>query len=446
MNGLEGPRNKGWGWVTTEIPRDEREVDDRTVEVVDVDRLEVVHQDRIEVVHQDRTEVVHADPWDGVDLPGDLPDDASGDGRVESRARVAEERRHGAPVNRLSWAVPLPFLLDGREPTDADELVRAAEKRRSTWVVPLQRRLVLGDAVSSLLAMGLSLWSLTATRDLALQGALLWSVAWVSLLYLARAYDRHRVGDGPDEFQSILRAGVLAVAVMGVVAFSLQLLLPRRAVLVAVPLTVLATAFVRWVSRQRLHHRRGRGGAMLRTLVVGEPLAVAQVTADLERERHHGLDVVGSCIPVRGPDIDQAAGTEVLGLLSQVPQVVVDHAIDAVIVVGSRLTGPSLRRLSWALESTGADLMVAPGLIEVTGPHVSLRPAAGLSLLRVERPSDRSGRLLGKVVLDRTLGLALSLVTLPVIGAAALAVRLTSAGPAFYPSAGSAATAWSSRC
>ena len=300
-------------------------------------------------------------------------------------------------------------------------------------MVPLQRRLVASDVLSALLTMGPALHSLPATRDVALPGAVLWAVAWVSLLHLARGYDRHRIGDGPDEFQSVIRAGVLAVAVMGVVAFSLQLLLPRRAVLIAVPLTVLVTAVARWLWRRRLHRRRGAGAAMVRTLVVGEPLAVAQVTGDLAREKHHGLDVVGACIPVRGPDIDTAAGVDVLGVLSQVPQVVVDHGIDAVIVVGSKLTGPSLRRLSWALESTGAELMVAPGLIEVTGPHVSLRPTAGLSLLRVERPSDRSGRLLGKAVLDRALGLAIALATLPVVGLAALAVRLTSAGPVFYP-------------
>ena len=80
---------------------------------------------------------------------------------------------------------------------------------------------------------------------------------------------------------------------------------------------------------------------------------------------------------------------QVLGNVSDVPQVVVDHDLDAVIVVGAQLSGAALRRLSWALERTGAELLVEPGLVEVTGPNVSVRPAAGLSLLHLEAPSPR---------------------------------------------------------
>jgi len=124
-----------------------------------------------------------------------------------------------------------------------------------------------------------------------------------------------------------------------------------------------------------------------------------------------------------------------LGLISEVPQVVVDHEIDNVLVVGAQLTGQPLRRLSWALEHTGAELMVAPGLVEVTGPYVSLHPVAGLSLLQVERPTQRSGRLLAKAALDRALGISIFVLAVPLIAAAAAAVRLTSPGPAFFPQA-----------
>jgi exopolysaccharide biosynthesis polyprenyl glycosylphosphotransferase len=126
------------------------------------------------------------------------------------------------------------------------------------------------------------------------------------------------------------------------------------------------------------------------------------------------------------------ARTNVLGVISEIPQVVVDHEIDAVIVVGARLAGAPLRRLSWALQSTGAELLVAPGLVEVTGPNVSLRPAAGLSLLHVEPPSARHGRLLGKSVLDRVLGTLLLLLAVPLIVAGAVLVKATSRGPAFF--------------
>ena len=38
------------------------------------------------------------------------------------------------------------------------------------------------------------------------------------------------------------------------------------------------------------------------------------------------------------------------------------------------------------MEERQVDLIVSPGIVEVTGPRLSIRPAAGLSLLHVERP------------------------------------------------------------
>src|SRR5690606_31012142 len=94
-------------------------------------------------------------------------------------------------------------------------------------------------------------------------------------------------------------------------------------------------------------------------------------------------------------------------------------------------SGEGLRRLSWALGHVGAELMVAPDLVEVHGPRLSLRPTSSLSLLAVEVEVPRR-RLVAKAVLDRVLGTVLAVLALPVIAVAACAVRLTSPGPAFF--------------
>ena len=54
------------------------------------------------------------------------------------------------------------------------------------------------------------------------------------------------------------------------------------------------------------------------------------------------------------------------------------------------LVGHSLRRLAWSLEERNVDLVVSPGILEVAGPRLSIRPAAGMPLLHVERPSWRA--------------------------------------------------------
>ncbi len=297
---------------------------------------------------------------------------------------------------------------------------------------PLLLRAVVGD----LLVAATVATALTATlprhRPDAWVAGLVGALIWVGAIQVARGYEAGRMGDGAEEFQAILRAAVGVVLAMGLFSYSFQVLLPRRAVLLAVPLTALLSAMLRHALRRRLHSGRQHGRSMLRTLLVGEPAAMERVAGDLRRQTSHGFDVVGACVPAPGPEIAENLGVDILGSTSELPQVVVDHDVDSVIVVGSQLTGPALRRLSWALEHTGAQLLVEPGLVEVAGPNVSLRPAAGLSLLHLEMPSSRAGRLLGKAALDRVVGSLLLLAATPVIAGSALAVRLTSRGPAFF--------------
>jgi exopolysaccharide biosynthesis polyprenyl glycosylphosphotransferase len=96
------------------------------------------------------------------------------------------------------------------------------------------------------------------------------------------------------------------------------------------------------------------------------------------------------------------------------------------------MSGQALRRLSWALEERDVELIVSPGIIEVAGPRLSIRPVAGLSLLHLERPSASGGRMLGKAVFDKVLGTLLILGASPFLLGVAASVKLSSRGPVFY--------------
>jgi exopolysaccharide biosynthesis polyprenyl glycosylphosphotransferase len=251
---------------------------------------------------------------------------------------------------------------------------------------------------------------------------------WTGAVRLADGYEAGRMGDGAEAFQAILRAGLGIISAMGVLTYALQRVFFHE-MIVAVPATVVLTMVLRHLLRKSLHRKRYGGEAMWRTLLVGDDEHIRRVSLDLKGRESHGFQVVGACTAVGGA---VPSGVDVLGTVPEVPQVVVDHDIDAVIVAGSQLSGSALRRLSWAIERTGAQLLVEPGLVEVAGPNISLRPAAGLSLLHLESPSSRPGRLIGKAVLDHLLGSVLLLLATPVILVAAVAVKLTSPGPAFF--------------
>src|SRR5689334_21114907 len=99
---------------------------------------------------------------------------------------------------------------------------------------------------------------------------------------------------------------------------------------------------------------------------------------------------------------------------------------DVVRASDTELAGHSLRKLSWALEQRGVELIVSPGIVEVAGPRISIRPVAGLSLLHLERPSVSGGPHMMKAVFDRVVGVLMLLAVSPVLLVAAVLVKLTS--------------------
>jgi len=341
----------------------------------------------------------------------------------------AFDRRRPARYPRRSWASPEPFVVRATEHNSASDALGALPWVRSA--VGYRRTTVVVDSASAALAMlatsraGGAGWATSAV--VAVVAAIVLPVTVAAM----RGYERHRLGDGPAEFQVVPRAGIVLGAFVMALAYLASLAVPRTAVLLGVPATLGLACGARYVHRRVLHAARWHGRAMMRTVVVGESASVEPVVHDLGIAPHHGYLVIGTCLA----DLDPADAARVpvptLGALADVPQVVADHAVSVVVVAGDALRGPALRRLSWALRRAGAELVVAPGLVEVSQERVSVQPTAGLSLLRLEIEPPRR-RLLAKAVLDRALGLLALLLLSPVLLVSALAVRVSSPGPVLY--------------
>jgi exopolysaccharide biosynthesis polyprenyl glycosylphosphotransferase len=109
------------------------------------------------------------------------------------------------------------------------------------------------------------------------------------------------------------------------------------------------------------------------------------------------------------------------------------YDVDVVAVAADpELAGYTLRKLSWALEQRGVELIVSPGIVEVAGPRISIRPVAGLSLLHLERPSVSGGPHLLKSIFDRVVGCLLLLAIAPILLVTAVLIKLTSRGPVLF--------------
>ena len=178
--------------------------------------------------------------------------------------------------------------------------------RRQRWERRYVRALVLCDLLAGVAAGGVTFGLrfgdevTTYNRWYLLLSALL-PVVLLAVLVVSRAYERRFLFVGTDEYQRVLRAGVGLIAGAAVVSYALDLDLARSYVLAALPTAIFAVVVLRFALRKRLHLSRARGESLRRVIVVGHELSVIGITRQLRRERYHGLEVVGACLP---PDHD----------------------------------------------------------------------------------------------------------------------------------------------
>ena len=95
--------------------------------------------------------------------------------------------------------------------------------------------------------------------------------------------------------------------------------------------------------------------------------------------------------------------------------------------------GPEgMRDLSWQLEKLGVDLVVSPGIVDVAGPRLTVRPVGDLPLIHVDKPRYQGAKRFQKRAFDVCFSVLALLAASPVMVVAAVAVKLTSRGPVFY--------------
>jgi exopolysaccharide biosynthesis polyprenyl glycosylphosphotransferase len=157
---------------------------------------------------------------------------------------------------------------------------------------------------------------------------------------------------------------------------------------------------------------------------------VLALARQLRRERYHGLQVVGCCLPAGR---DGPFSLPVYGTFDEVAAAVRRACVDTVIVLSCpELDGHALRRLGWRLERDDVDLMLASSLVDVAGARTTIRPVDGLPLLHVEHPRLAGGCRVLKEVFDRLLAAFLLVGTAPLLVGLAVTVKWHSPGPVLF--------------
>ncbi|MBT2484570.1 MULTISPECIES: sugar transferase [unclassified Microbacterium] len=314
----------------------------------------------------------------------------------------------------------------------------ATLERRRQWERRYRMRLRITDAAVILFAVGL-----TATFQLVvgvagseiLRGGVPLVALWYLMLSALHTRDAALFRASATEYRGVVHASGLAFGIIAIVAVLLAWKSMQLTLLLGLPVGVLTLLVTRWLWRRWLQAQRAYGRFASRTLVVGNRDDVEYVVRTLHPIGASGYQVVGATLldgNAREIDI-QNAQFPVLGNVNTVATVAAQLGADTIIVASRPEGEPEfVKKLSWQLEGTAAELVLSSRLTDVAGPRISFAPVEGLPLIQVQIPRYEGGQHVLKRALDIAVA-AIALIPIALLAPVlAVLVKLDSPGPVFF--------------
>ncbi|OKH81824.1 hypothetical protein EB75_14475 [Mycobacterium sp. ST-F2] len=337
-----------------------------------------------------------------------------------------------------------PPAADWKSPTVATSTTTVVRPSRQ-WRSGYARKLVVGDTIVVVFAVGVAYWLrfnvLPVTGYAVLDYPVVSSlviIGWLLALAVCRTRSPRVVGEGAEEYRRVVVATLSVFSGIAIVSMLLKLEIARGYLAIALPLGIVGLILCRMIARRFVVTARRKHGAYVTPVVaVGDVRAVRGLAQSMARMGESGYEVVGACITGGYSrdvlEIPKVGQIPVYGNEKSVVRAVEQTSADTVALTATEHLGPGgIRDLSWDLEKLDVDLVISPGMADVAGPRLMMRPVAGLPLIHVEKPQYNGTKRFEKRAFDVIFSLFVLTVTAPLLLLIAIAIKLTSPGPVFY--------------
>ena len=306
---------------------------------------------------------------------------------------------------------------------------RQVHARRLTDLIVVL--VTVGASVATGVWTGLNSWA-PAGHQVEIAAA--FALIWFAALRVRRTPELRSVGRS-SELGRVVGATLAAFGVLAAVNGFVGVDGLRAYLLVGLPIGLLLLVAGRTFWRRRLDADRALGLSLPRVVVVGAAADIDFVVEQLARSTTPRYVVAGAVLSEGLPATGAApsAGLSPADTTSAVTDAIAVANADLVILASHPGDGGEfVRTLSWRLESSQAELVLAWCLDSVDRSRVRFDTIDGLPLMHVATPTFSGGKHRTKRAMDVVVsGLAL-LFLAPLFGVIALFIRRDTAGPVFF--------------
>ncbi|MCU1428501.1 MAG: putative undecaprenyl-phosphate glycosylphosphotransferase [Actinomycetia bacterium] len=266
------------------------------------------------------------------------------------------------------------------------------------------------------------------SRDNYLLFALCSIPAWLVVFARYGLYSSRRITSRTQEYRQVFHAVVVAVAVMMLAAYAIQVNVARRWLLLTFCFALAFVAADREATRRVFEALRRRGRMMRPVVIVGangEGHAIADM---LDSQPWLGYRVLGFVDDVRSSD----GSRTVFGPTSMTLQTVLSTGATGVIVATTAIDADTCNDVARELVEAGVHVELSSTLRDVASQRLLVRPLGRYPVVCLQ-PVRRTGwRGVAKRTWDISIASFAIVVTAPLTLLVALLVKIDSAGPVLF--------------
>jgi exopolysaccharide biosynthesis polyprenyl glycosylphosphotransferase len=270
-----------------------------------------------------------------------------------------------------------------------------------------------------------------------ISGGVVISLYWMIIFVVMGSYKKLYLVSRLDEFLKVLKATILGALILYfIINIDERISISDQRTII---INYWATIFVllalnRFIVRtiQKYYAQRGKG--LHRAVIIGTGQTAKAAYDDLNRNKTLGMQVVGF-VQVNGRISDPVNGVkeeEVIGNLENIKAIVEEHKVQDILVALEPDRRQDLVDVISKIDTPEISLKLLPDFYQLVSGLSKTNQIFGLPLVEISPEPMPLWEKTIKRILDIMVSLAVLIIAFPLLIIIAIAIRLTSKGPAIY--------------